>query len=166
MLTNMMRKTKLFLVAAVTLCLIGLGGAGVALADSSPNAAPPPGPSPTQPAPQPPPPAPPPPGKHHPRIQHGEFTLDDGRVIDVQHGQAVAVNPSSITVKSPDGFQAAYAINSHTMVDKAGKKSAIDQVKSGDRVAVIATRTGTTATADRIGDPGSAQQQPTPGPGK
>lgn len=154
----MLRKTKVTLGAgAAALGLIGVVGGGVAFADNGSNPAPAPASA-----------------QHHPqaahkhrqragmlaRVEHGEFVLNgkQHRTVDVQRGQVVTVNANSITVKSNDGFQATYAVDGKTKVHKDRKQSAIDQVKPGDRVAVFATKNGTTDTANRINDLGPAQR--------
>jgi hypothetical protein len=98
--------------------------------------------------------------KHHgllDRAEHGQVTVrtkTGTEVIDVQRGLVTAVSPTSITVKSKDGFSATYVVNSATKVSKTGKQSAIGSVASGDNVAIAAIHSGNTDTAKRIGDHG------------
>jgi hypothetical protein len=84
---------------------------------------------------------------------HGEFVVPDriGGYTTVlsQTGTVTAVSPTSLTVRSDDGFSQTYVIPQPT-----GPSPAID-----DRVSVRATRTGQTATLTSISEPGG------PGPG-
>jgi hypothetical protein len=68
----------------------------------------------------------------------------------VASATVTAVNSSSVTVKSADGFTASYAVTSNTVVD--AKSAGIGSVKDGDTVFVTATVSGSTATAANIVD--------------
>jgi hypothetical protein len=72
---------------------------------------------------------------------HGEFVVpgrDGGyQTIATQHGEVTAVSPTSITVKSEDGYEKAYDVSDATVVT-AGDNG-IDDVKVGDKVMVLAT---------------------------
>jgi hypothetical protein len=98
--------------------------------------------------------------KHHgllDRAEHGQVTVrakTGTEVIDLQRGLVTAVSPTSITVKSQDGFSATYVVNSTTKVRKTGQQSAIGNVANGDNVVIAAIHSGTTDTAKRIGDHG------------
>jgi len=155
--------------AAGVLVVAGLTGVGVAAAGSSGNAvlnaaAPAPTASPT---------ASPEAGKHadkgdhrgrwgrHGRLAgvahrslHGEFVVkdEDGKIVTrlVQHGQVTAVSATSVSLKSEDGFTGTYAVNGQTKVAVGRDSGAISGVKTGDEAWVVATKTGDTATADRL----------------
>ena len=89
------------------------------------------------------------------RAVHGEFTVHTktgDKILDTQRGVVTAVNAGSVTVKSTDGFTATYTLIPTTKVHK-GKQTAT-QITTNDRVRVLATKTGTTATATHIGDAG------------
>ena len=91
------------------------------------------------------------------RAEHGSVTVKTKtgtEVIDVQRGTVTAVSPTSITVKSPDGFTATYVVDSSTKVRKTGQQSAIANVANGDNVGIAAVHSGSTDTAKRIGDRG------------
>lgn len=91
------------------------------------------------------------------RAEHGSVTVKTKtgtEVIDVQRGTVTAVSPTSITVKSQDGFTATYVVDSTTKVRKTGQQSAIANVANGDEVAIAAVHSGSTDTAKRIGDHG------------
>ena len=85
---------------------------------------------------------------------HGEFVVADGvggyTTVLSQSGTVTAVSPTSVTVRSDDGYSQTYVIPQPT-----GPSPAID-----DRVSVRATRTGQTATATSI------SESDRPGPGK
>jgi hypothetical protein len=72
---------------------------------------------------------------------HGEFvTAKQGggyQTIATQSGEVTAVSPSSVTVKSEDGYSKAYSVDDNTMVN-AGNNGIAD-VKTGDKVHVTAT---------------------------
>jgi len=78
------------------------------------------------------------------RTVHGEFVVKgkDGKYVttEVQRGAVTAVSPTSVTVKSADGFSATYKINADTRIRKDGKQAAIGSVKVGDPVLVLAVK--------------------------
>jgi len=91
------------------------------------------------------------------RAEHGQLTLAGKRhrVVDLQRGTVSAVSSTSLKIASKDGYAASYVINSKTVVRERTKgkkpvKSAASSVKTGDRVALVATQSGKTVTADRI----------------
>jgi hypothetical protein len=93
------------------------------------------------------------------RIEHGEGTVQTAQgteVIDIQRGTVESVSPGQLTVRSADGFSATYTVNHSTMIRKGRKPSGIAQVMAKDQVIVLATKSGTTATATRIVDTGNA----------
>jgi hypothetical protein len=85
---------------------------------------------------------------------HGEFVVPKSgggyQTMDTQRGSVTAVSSSSITVKSGDGFTKTYTVTSDTMVD--AKRDGIGSIKVGDQVFVMATVSGSTATAANIAD--------------
>jgi hypothetical protein len=85
---------------------------------------------------------------------HGEFVVPNRgggyRTIDTQTGQVSAVSPSSIGVKSDDGFAKTYAVDENTVVD-AGRDG-IANVKAGHTVHLVAVVEGSTAHAMDIED--------------
>jgi len=84
-------------------------------------------------------------------------TKTGDKVLDTQRGVATAVNAGSVTVKSKDGFSATYTLNPTTKVHKGKQTATTAQLTTNDRVRVLADKTGTTATATRIGDAGPAK---------
>ncbi|GAA2983192.1 hypothetical protein [Actinokineospora diospyrosa] len=88
---------------------------------------------------------------------HGEFTVSesDGKYGTrlLQTGEVTAINDTSVTAKSVDGYTKTYTIDANTV------RQAIEQ---GDTVTIIATESGDTATATTItergaGGPGMGQ---------
>jgi hypothetical protein len=76
------------------------------------------------------------------RIEHGQLTLQTrtgDRTVDLQRGKVTAVSPTSISVESPDGFTATYAVTSATKVRVARTLGSIAGVHDGDRVFVVAS---------------------------
>jgi hypothetical protein len=145
------------LVAAVVVALAG-GGTAVALADTS---APPPPPSSSAPAPAAKPHA----GaraKHRAlarRAEHGEVVLHGkggDRTVDVQRGVVSAASPTSVTVRSTDGFTATYAFTPTSRVRKQKAASGPAAVAVNDRVGLVAAKgpQGLTVTGLRDAGPG------------
>jgi len=85
---------------------------------------------------------------------HGQFvTPKPGggyQKIDTQRGTVTAVSTSSITVKSSDGYTKTYQVTSSTNVD--AQRAGIGSVKTGQTVSVLATVSGSSATATQIVD--------------
>jgi len=129
-----------------------------------PSTTQPPAANPTQPAPAAPAPGAPGPGpgfgfEGHGRGGfgpgiHGEFTVPGPNggyeTLASQIGQVTAVSPTSLKVKSEDGFERTYAVDDGTVVT-AGRDG-IANVKDGDTVHVLAVVTNGNAKAVEIGD--------------
>jgi hypothetical protein len=85
---------------------------------------------------------------------HGESTIPDGsggwRTMDMQTGTATAVSPTSITVKSADGFTRTYSVDPQTVVN-AGRDG-ISTIKTGDTVGVRGVVANGSAKALGIND--------------
>jgi hypothetical protein len=86
---------------------------------------------------------------------HGEFTIrkPDGsgfQTMAVQTGEVTAVSPSSITVKSEDGFSRTYSVDENTVVGSGS--DGIGTVKTGDTVRVAGVVDGGQAKAAAILD--------------
>jgi len=91
------------------------------------------------------------------RVVHGEFTVHTttgDKVMDVQRGVVTAINATSVTVKSTDGYSATYTIDPTTKVYKAKMTAAAAQIATNDEVKVQATKTSAAVTAQHIGDAG------------
>jgi hypothetical protein len=88
------------------------------------------------------------------RVVHGTFTVRTAsgyKTVEIQIGQVTGVNKSSITVKSPDGFQQTYSVLSSTIVDT--QAGGISSVGNGDQVELMATpNSGGKGTATNIVD--------------
>jgi hypothetical protein len=146
------------LVAAVVVALAG-GGTAVALADTS-TPTPTPAPSTAPQAPHQ--------GAHAAhkarralaaRAEHGEVVLHTktgDRTVDVQRGVVTASSPTSVTVRSTDGFTATYGFTPTSKVRKQKAKSQPSAVAVNDQVGVVATRTPQGLTVTGLRDTGAA----------
>jgi len=72
------------------------------------------------------------------------------QTVDVQTGQVTAVSTTSITLKSADGFTKSYVVTSSTLVD--AQRDGIGSVKIGNQATMLATVSGSIATATSIND--------------
>ena len=72
------------------------------------------------------------------------------QTVDVQTGQVTAVSTTSITLKSADGFTKSYVVTSSTLVD--AQRDGIGSVKNGNQATMLATVSGSIATATSIND--------------
>jgi hypothetical protein len=81
---------------------------------------------------------------------HGEFVIADGSggysTVLTQTGTVTAISPTSISVRSDDGYSQTYVIPN--TAGNAGPPFAVD-----DHVVLRATRNGQTATVTNIGNP-------------
>lgn len=143
------------LVAAVVVALAG-GGTAVALADTStPTPSAPSSPSSSAPA-----PAAEPHAKHRAlarRAEHGEVALHGkggDRTVDVQRGVVTAASPTSVTVRSTDGFTATYTFTPTSKVRKQKAASQPSAVAVNDRVGVVAAKGPQGLTVTRLRDAG------------
>jgi hypothetical protein len=85
---------------------------------------------------------------------HGEFVVPNGkggwRTVQMQRGTVTAVSKTALTVRSEDGFTKSYVLTSATLVD-AGRDG-IATVATKEQVAVVATESGGTTTANEVRD--------------
>ena len=86
---------------------------------------------------------------------HGEVTIrkPDGngfQTVAFQSGEVSAVSPSSITVKSEDGFSRTYSVDENTVVGSG--RDGIGSVKTGDTVRLAGVVDGGQARAAAILD--------------
>ncbi len=94
--------------------------------------------------------------RHHGKFMgiHGEFTTrapgGGYQTMATQVGEVTEVSPSSITVRSEDGYSRTYAVNDNTLVN-AGNDGIAD-VRQGDQVHVTALVTDGNARAVDIRD--------------
>jgi hypothetical protein len=95
-----------------------------------------------------------------PGALHGEFTVERSEgvytTIASQRGTVTAVSATSISVQSEDGFTRTYVVTADTLVNST--RGGIDDVETGEKVAVMATVDGETATAVRIHDVAAAAE--------
>ncbi|MFC5184205.1 DUF5666 domain-containing protein [Actinomadura harenae] len=89
---------------------------------------------------------------------HGEFTVKDEKgayvLRDVQSGKVRAVSATSLTVRSDDGTDWTWTLDSGTRVGHGQK---IDTIKTGDTVRVEGARSGDVRTAAFVGEPPSGK---------
>lgn len=82
---------------------------------------------------------------------HGDLTVPDGegtKQVRVQRGAVTAVSPTSVTVKSTDGYSSTYAVGASTRVD--GTAGSTASLAVGDQVVVLADLDGSAATAREV----------------
>jgi hypothetical protein len=93
-------------------------------------------------------------GRPSRHVLHGEYTArapEGGyQVLATQHGEATAVSPTSITLRSEDGYSRTYVVNDDTLVN-AGD-AGIGDVAAGHEVHVVAVVEDGTARAVRVVD--------------
>jgi hypothetical protein len=175
-LRSRQRSRRPFIVAGIT--VVGLlGGAGAALATTG-SAAPQAAPSQVAATPAPAPPPAPAAGLPHrffggnfaggglggpaglSGVLHGQIVMAKPgggyQTVDIQNGQVTAVSSTAITLKSADGYARSYAITSSTLVD--AQRDGISSVKVGHQASVLATVSGSTATAVTVRDVTLLQQ--------
>ena len=157
------RSRRPYILAGVAVAAL-LGGAGAALAaTNSPTPSSSPSAAAATPAPTP---APPGPGYHRFGGRfglgfaglfgalHGQLVVAKPgggyQTVDVQTGQVTAVSTTSITLKSADGFTKSYTVTSSTFVD--AQRDGIGSVKVGNQATMLATVSGSSATATSITD--------------
>jgi hypothetical protein len=85
------------------------------------------------------------------RVLHGEATVQapDGtdKVVRLQSGTLTAVGGSTITVRSSDGYTADYTVDKDTRIELNGTDGALSTLKKGDKVRVMAVKSGSGFTA-------------------
>lgn len=93
------------------------------------------------------------------RLEHGEFVLKTRtgtETLDVQRGTVAAASPTSVSVTSLDGTTLSYVVGSASRVvghKVNGGRPTIADVHAGDRVLVIAVKSGATDTVRTLFDP-------------
>ncbi len=147
------------LVTAVIVAALAGGGTAVALADTSTPS------TPTTPA----APSSAPAAKAHPgkarlalarRAEHGEVVLHGkagDRTVDFQRGVVTAASPTSVTVRSTDGFTQTYAFTPTSKVRKEKAKSQASAVAVNDRVGLVAAKGAQGLTVTGLRDAGPAK---------
>ena len=87
------------------------------------------------------------------RALHGEATLGGHqRVVVFQRGVVGAVNATSLTLRSEDGFTATYLLNSETRVRRLRQPATVSDIRAKDKVRVLATKDGSVLTAKLVRD--------------
>jgi hypothetical protein len=72
------------------------------------------------------------------------------QTADIQNGKVTAVSATAITLKSADGYARSYGLTGSTIVD--AQRDGIGSVKVGNQASVVATVSGSTATAVTVRD--------------
>jgi len=98
-------------------------------------------------------------------LLHGQSVVQTRaglRTVDVQRGDITAVDATSITIKSPDGFVGSYSVTAETKVRKDGATVAITTLKVGDKAGVRALEADGKKTARAVIErtPGVAPARP------
>ena len=86
-------------------------------------------------------------------VVHGTVTIRTSsgyKTVDIQVGTVSTVSSTSIRVASTDGFTQTYVVTSQTLVNS--QAAGINSVAAKDQVSVVATVSGSTATATNIVD--------------
>jgi hypothetical protein len=106
------------------------------------------------------------PGRAHPRarrlalrralrgnVEHGEVvvkTKDGDKTIDVQRGTVTAINATTVTVRSADGFTLTWTFGNPIHVIEHRTSVQPSNVTTGEEIGIAGTRTGSTVTARLI----------------
>ncbi len=86
-------------------------------------------------------------------VLHGEVTVDTKqgpKVVVIQRGTVTELSPTSITVKSTDGFTQTWVLNKDTHVVHAKNPVTLSDVKNGIEIGIAGTKDGSTLTARLI----------------
>mgnify|MGYP000875786978 CR=1 FL=1 len=89
-----------------------------------------------------------------PGVQHGDVVITgangQAETKRVARGTVSAATPTSLTVKSADGYESVFAIAPTTQVTGRGQSGTTPTLAVGQTVFAVGTVAGTTATADRV----------------
>lgn len=86
-------------------------------------------------------------------VLHGDVVVrakEGYRTVALQRGIVVSASPTSLQLRSADGFTATYAVNADTFIRKGHKSGQSSELAAGDSVMVLATRSGSTLTATKV----------------
>lgn len=86
-------------------------------------------------------------------VLHGDVVVrakEGYRTVALQRGTVVSASPTSLQLRSADGFTATYAVNADTFIRKGHKSGQSSELAAGDSVMVLATRSGSTLTATKV----------------
>jgi hypothetical protein len=129
-----MKRTLALGIAGAAVAVAGVGGVAYATDSSTPAASSSAAPDSAGTAP-----------RHHRalagRALHGQFTVErkgQPAVVDVQRGEVTKVDPTSITVRSTDGFEATYARTPSTKVREKKAAAPAGDLVVGKKVGVVA----------------------------
>jgi hypothetical protein len=86
-------------------------------------------------------------------VEHGEVvvqTKDGDKTVDVQRGTVTAIDATSVTVKSADGFTQTWVFGTPLRVIEHRNSIQPSAVKVGQRIGVAGVKNGSTVTANII----------------
>jgi hypothetical protein len=86
-------------------------------------------------------------------VEHGEVvvkTKDGDKTIDVQRGTVTAINSTTVTVKSADGYSLTWTFGSPIHVVEHRSTVAPSNVAVGEKLGVAGTKSGSTVTASLL----------------
>jgi hypothetical protein len=86
-------------------------------------------------------------------VEHGEIvvkTKDGEKTIDVQRGTVTAINSTTVTVKSADGFTLTWTFGKPIHVIEHRTTVQPNNVTTGEQIGVAGTKSGSTVTAQLI----------------
>jgi hypothetical protein len=92
-----------------------------------------------------------------PHVEHGEVvvqTKDGDKTVDVQRGTVTAINDTSVTVKSADGFTQTWVFGTPFHVIERRTSIQANAVAVGTQVGVAGIKNGATVTANLLVIPG------------
>jgi hypothetical protein len=87
------------------------------------------------------------------KVEHGQVTVETktgDQTIDVQRGTVTAINSTSMTVKSADGYTLTWTIGGPLKVIEARTQIQPSDVKVGELVGVAGLQAGANATAQLV----------------
>jgi len=90
------------------------------------------------------------------KLLHGEATVEKPgggtNVVRFQNGTISAVDGSTMTVKSSDGFSATYTVDKTTRITLNGADGTLSKLTKNDQVRVLAMQSGSTNVAKMVMD--------------
>ena len=86
-------------------------------------------------------------------VEHGEVvvqTKQGDKTIDIQRGEVTAINDTSVTVKSADGFSQTWTLGNPLRVIERRSSVQASAVKVGTKIGVAGVKNGSIVTANLI----------------
>lgn len=95
------------------------------------------------------------------RVLHGEATVQKPgggtTVVHFQNGVISAINGSTVTVKSSDGFTSTFTVNGTTRITLNGTQGTLSKLGKNDKVRILGVENGTQTVARMVLDGVPAQ---------